>query len=380
MSRVICLSMIVRDESSVIVRCLESVKDWITHWAIIDTGSTDNTIELIKETLVGIPGCLDQQKWTDDFSLHRNQSLTLARAVVNDRPNALLLFLDADEVVREERFTEEISSEPADGWYWWVEQGDFRYRKLALVSLDSVIEWHGRRHEWLELMPSTQVKYLKQTTVHFGSESARRQNNPDWPRDDIALLDDCFEDLLMPWRNLYFIARTFEVTGQYESAVRAYRLAAERGDIPVDDCFQCRWGVARSIAMLPDTDVGLLTSAWYLAHEVSPSRVEPLVALAGIARLLNKPQEAFFLAETALNCSDHAPETSMYDHSALQWRAQHEFALCAIGTASLGKCHLARQSVMSALAYTHGGTSARANLTSVLTLVNKQIDQLSNFN
>ena len=44
----ICLNMIVKDESRVIRRCLESVKPLIDYWVIVDTGSTDGTQEIIK--------------------------------------------------------------------------------------------------------------------------------------------------------------------------------------------------------------------------------------------------------------------------------------------------------------------------------------------
>lgn len=35
--------MIVKNESHVIKRCLDSVKDFIDYWVIVDTGSTDDT-------------------------------------------------------------------------------------------------------------------------------------------------------------------------------------------------------------------------------------------------------------------------------------------------------------------------------------------------
>ena len=45
----ICLNMIVKNESTIIIRLLESVTPLIDSYCICDTGSTDNTITLIKE-------------------------------------------------------------------------------------------------------------------------------------------------------------------------------------------------------------------------------------------------------------------------------------------------------------------------------------------
>ena len=42
------LSMIVKDEAPNIERCLESVAPYIDYYIICDTGSTDNTKEIIK--------------------------------------------------------------------------------------------------------------------------------------------------------------------------------------------------------------------------------------------------------------------------------------------------------------------------------------------
>lgn len=51
-----CLNMLVKGESAVIERCLRSVRDYMQSWAIVDTGSSDDTIAKIESTMAGIPG------------------------------------------------------------------------------------------------------------------------------------------------------------------------------------------------------------------------------------------------------------------------------------------------------------------------------------
>jgi glycosyltransferase involved in cell wall biosynthesis len=47
-SPLLCLNMIVKNESRIITRLLESVYKWIDCYCICDTGSTDDTIEIIE--------------------------------------------------------------------------------------------------------------------------------------------------------------------------------------------------------------------------------------------------------------------------------------------------------------------------------------------
>ena len=87
----ICLNMIVKNESHVICRCLASVKPFITHWVIVDTGSTDGTQAIIQDYLKDVPGQLYERPWVD-FSHNRNEALGLAQGAAD-----YVLFIDADQ-------------------------------------------------------------------------------------------------------------------------------------------------------------------------------------------------------------------------------------------------------------------------------------------
>lgn len=87
----ISLAMIVKNEEKYIERCIESVKNLVDEIVIVDTGSTDNTLNIIKQ----IPNIkLFCYKWSDDFSKARNYSIDKATG-------DYILVLDADEYVVE---------------------------------------------------------------------------------------------------------------------------------------------------------------------------------------------------------------------------------------------------------------------------------------
>ena len=84
----ISLCMIVRDEADWIQQCLESVRAIIYEAIVVDTGSTDATIEIA--TRCG--ATVIPFTWCDDFAAARNFSLSHARG-------DWILVLDADEML-----------------------------------------------------------------------------------------------------------------------------------------------------------------------------------------------------------------------------------------------------------------------------------------
>src|SRR5215213_7690285 len=87
----VCLNMIVRNECRVIERCLNSVRRFIDHWVIVDTGSTDGTQQIIQRCMQGVPGGLVERPWID-FAHNRSEALELARG-----KSDYVFVIDADE-------------------------------------------------------------------------------------------------------------------------------------------------------------------------------------------------------------------------------------------------------------------------------------------
>ncbi|MCP4253972.1 MAG: glycosyltransferase family 2 protein, partial [Candidatus Scalindua sp.] len=85
------LCMIVKDEEKFLPTCLESVKDHVDEIVIVDTGSTDSTVEIAKKYNARIY----HHPWENSFSKARNYSLSYATS-------DWILILDADEELERE--------------------------------------------------------------------------------------------------------------------------------------------------------------------------------------------------------------------------------------------------------------------------------------
>lgn len=84
----VSLCMIVKDEEAMLGRCLGAVRDWVDEIVVVDTGSTDRTVEIAREHGARVL----HHEWENDFAAARNVSFAAATG-------DWLLYLDADEVL-----------------------------------------------------------------------------------------------------------------------------------------------------------------------------------------------------------------------------------------------------------------------------------------
>ncbi|WP_246293912.1 glycosyltransferase [Paenibacillus planticolens] len=82
----VSLCMIVKDEEALIQTCLLSVKDWIDEMIVVDTGSTDKTVQIARSMGAAVLSF----EWNNHFADARNYGLTHAKS-------DWILYLDADE-------------------------------------------------------------------------------------------------------------------------------------------------------------------------------------------------------------------------------------------------------------------------------------------
>jgi glycosyltransferase involved in cell wall biosynthesis len=98
---IVCLCMIVRNESKIIERCLDSTLSLIDCLAISDTGSTDNTVEIIKawQARNNVPGDVYSNPF-QNFAHNRTLSLENTRTTLqklgHDLNQSYALLIDAD--------------------------------------------------------------------------------------------------------------------------------------------------------------------------------------------------------------------------------------------------------------------------------------------
>ncbi|MCJ2056683.1 glycosyltransferase [Methylobacterium sp. J-048] len=222
-SPTICLSMIVKDEAHVIRRCLDSVRPIINHWKIVDTGSTDGTQDIVRTAMADIPGSLVERPWVD-FAFNRNEALRLSR------PHAQYsLIIDADdELIIPPGFA--VPKFGDAGYMLEIIDEHTRYWRTQIVSNKKDWRYRGVLHEFLDCPGSPDTPILP-LAMRRGDDGARHHDKTADAR-DIAVLEQALaveKDPFMIARYTFYLAGTYDATGQYQKALEFYLKRADLG-------------------------------------------------------------------------------------------------------------------------------------------------------
>ncbi len=217
----ICLNMIVKDESSVIRRCLESVKPLIDYWVIVDTGSTDPTQQIIRQTLKGIPGELHERPWKN-FAHNRNEALSLAKG-----KGDYVLFIDADEVlvVPKGFHFPHLSEDCYDMDVVVEEEGceQSRHRRNLLINNAIQWEWQGVLHETIKSRQATGRVGLFDHVYVIARNEGARSKDPDKHLKDAQLLEEGLRQEPGNLRYRFYLAVSYNNAGLYEQALQHFQ-------------------------------------------------------------------------------------------------------------------------------------------------------------
>ncbi|MBQ7103230.1 MAG: glycosyltransferase family 2 protein [Anaerotignum sp.] len=168
----VSLCMIVRDEESVLERCLNSVRDAVDEIIIVDTGSEDRT----KEIAAAFTDHIYDFPWCDDFSAARNFAFSKGTG-------EYLMWMDADDVfpASEKRkffdLKEELEDAPCDVVMMVYDAGfdengktAFSYYRERMMRNCSQAKWEGCVHEVIP--PFGKVRY---EAIHFEHRKEKRE-------------------------------------------------------------------------------------------------------------------------------------------------------------------------------------------------------------
>jgi tetratricopeptide (TPR) repeat protein len=275
----VCLNMIVRNESKIIERMLSSVLPIIDCYCICDTGSTDNTKELITKYFLErkIPGKIVEEPF-QNFCHNRNFALKACQGMSD-----FVLLMDADMVLQISNFNKNNLG-LFDSYRLLQGSDSFYYQNTRIVRNSGQYNYFGVTHEYLNV-PSTDTTGAMLKGELFILDIGDGGSKDNKFERDIRLLTQGIIEEPRNERYHFYLANSYYDHGDFLQAIEMYR---KRIDLKGWD--QEVWYSYYRIG-LSYKRLGRMADAiyaWLNAFDSCPCRVENLYEIIEHYRLISK--------------------------------------------------------------------------------------------
>lgn len=315
--------MIVKNEAHIIERCLASMVPHIDTYLISDTGSTDATIETIRNFMTrhGKPGEVIERPWVN-FAHNRNEALGMSRARAD-----FSMFIDADETLETQP---DLTFPTLDLDAYEVaisfSEGSMTFYRLQLVRNSLPFRYEGVLHEAIVCDVPFRRGRIMGTTIRSHADSARNVGNiqEKYARDALVL-EDALRREPNHARYMFYLGQSYKDAGQLEKSLDAYRKRIAMNGFD-EETWYAELMCARLLYRLERIDEAKLT--YLRAYERRPTRAESLCELARLYRTSHEYHLAHLFATRASEL--RLPQDVLFvETDAHGWRALDELSISA---------------------------------------------------
>lgn len=298
----ICLSMIVKNESKIICRFLDSIKSIIDYACICDTGSTDDTIDVINKYFEtnNMKGKVITKEFVN-FQENRNYVLNEAK-----KHGDYLLFLDADmKLINAEKLDK--SKLNGEGYLILQKGGSLSYYNLRLVPSNSHCKYIGVTHEYLSFNgPKVNLEHVYIDDVGDGGCKQDK-----FTRDE-ALLKKGLLDEPENARYMFYLGNTLRDLGKYVEAIEYYKQRINAGGWD-EEVFYSQYQIGLCYERMGEHYETNMETAYMNAWALKPTRAEPLHDLSKYFRL--KSNHAKSWAYAMIGKDINQPDDILFVHT-----------------------------------------------------------------
>jgi glycosyltransferase involved in cell wall biosynthesis len=298
----ICLNMIVRNEGRIIRRLLDSVKEVVDEYVIVDTGSTDDTVQQIQ--MHTLPGTVLHEPFVN-FGVSRTKALEQARH--HSRCEYILL-LDAD---MELQCPNPVPPLTADAYYV-TQRGGFTYLNIRLVRRTLPVTCVGATHEFYQLPPMASIETLPEDVMLVLDHGDGGSKSDKFERDERLLREALQQDPNNP-RTVFYLAQTMMDVGKHRDAINMYqrRIALQGWDQEVT---YSEFRIAKAYALLGNWD---LAKTWTDLAQASGRRAEPAYYLCKAFRQAGHHLAAYHYLLQARQFTKPSPQDCLFIDNAV---------------------------------------------------------------
>jgi len=236
------LTMIVKNAGEKFEEVLTRNLPIIDRWTILDTGSTDCTIDIIKKVLVDKKkGDLYQEPFID-FGTSRNRCLELA----GDSCKYKLMLDDTYVIEGELRDFLEVTrgDQYSDSFSLYISSDDVQYCSNRVTKTTSNLKYIYKIHEVIQMENNVNVCIpIEKARIFDIRADYMEKRTMDRKEYDLKLLFEMVEELPNDPRHLYYIGQTYNLLKKYDLAFEYFMKRVEHqieGNLQekLDACFE----------------------------------------------------------------------------------------------------------------------------------------------
>jgi ADP-heptose:LPS heptosyltransferase/glycosyltransferase involved in cell wall biosynthesis len=247
----VSLFMIVKNEEKDLINCLSSIKDHVDEMIILDTGSTDKTVELATEFGAKV---FHSKKFSSETEYKDFNFAEARNEALNHANGDWLFWMDADD--RLECDDWHLSPE-FDAFHIRIKYGGTEYNQARIFRNNYGVHFRGAVHEY-PVIDACRTAVLEGCAVrHKAEEKTGRVGR------NIAILETEWSKHPNDKRTLFYLANAYRENGRFDEAIRTYRNYIARGGNFHDELVLAKYYVALSHYCKRD-----YTQALKAAHEV----------------------------------------------------------------------------------------------------------------
>jgi glycosyltransferase involved in cell wall biosynthesis len=315
----------VKNESKIIRRLIESVVDVIDCYCICDTGSTDNTVEIIETFFAekGVPGKIPKEPFRD-FGYNRSYALKQCETMDAD----YILLLDADMIFELGRGVSPADFKRGlthDVYHMFQGTDAFYYKNSRIVKNRRGMSYWGVTHEYVKSPDGSSYSLIEKSRA-FINDIGDGGSKADKFERDIRLLKKGLEENPGNDRYTFYLANSYRDHGDKDLAIETYKKRIELGG-----WFEEVWHSYYNIGKCYKSKGDMVSAIywWMEGYQFFPKRVENLYEIITHYRQCGKNQLAYMFYTMALKqmLLNPKPDYLFLQSDVYEYKLDYEFSI-----------------------------------------------------
>jgi len=286
----IIFNMMIKNESKIIERCISNALPYVDAFSVLDTGSTDNTVELCNKILTasGKPFKISVEPFKN-FGYNRSISFTKSQELCNelkwDATTTYAMAADADMIIKPSPAFKDFKMD-MNGYTVIQANGLIKYYNTRFMKCADPWKCVGGTHEYWSGDPTAKIPF----EVFYIDDKNDGGCKSDKFERDVRLLKEDIAENPKNDRAHFYLGQSLKDLGQFREAIAMFTKRIELGGW-YEEVWYAHYQIAKCHEFLKEM---FEMELWMnKAFQLHPKRAEPLYHLTRHFRESSQHHKAY---------------------------------------------------------------------------------------